>query len=224
MLSIVTFILGPVATNCYLVADPGKGEAAVIDPAWNGQVIVGEARQRGWKIQQLWYTHGHFDHFAGAGEIVRELNPAPTGSPSGEETIGLPGVALHSLDLPLWKNLGGAPFFGVKIDPGPQPTIDLALNQVLSVGDNEFKVLHTPGHTPGHVIFYCSREAILFSGDLIFRRGVGRTDLPGGDWQALVRSIRSYVYALPDETRILAGHGEETNVAEEKRLNPFVPI
>ena len=209
MLEIIPLVLGPVSTNCYLIADPDSGDAAVIDPAWDGQVILAEAQKRGWKIGQLWYTHAHFDHFGGAAEIAEALNP-------------LLIVALHPLDHDLWQNQGGALLFGMRIDPGPEPTVDLVHGQILRLGIIEFEVRHTPGHTPGHVVFYCAKEAVLFSGDLIFQGGVGRTDLPGGDWETLVESIRKHVYTLPDETRILSGHGEETRVGEEKCENPFV--
>jgi len=208
MLEIISFVLGPVSTNCYLIADSDSGDAAVIDPAWDGQVILAEAQKRGWKIGQLWYTHAHFDHFGGAVEIAKGLNPQPM-------------VALHPFEHDLWQNQGGAQLFGMRIDPGPEPTVDLAHDQILRLGNIEFEVRHTPGHTPGHVVFYCATEAVLFSGDLIFQGGVGRTDLPGGDWEALLKSIREQVYTLPDETRILAGHGKETSVGEEKRLSPF---
>jgi glyoxylase-like metal-dependent hydrolase (beta-lactamase superfamily II) len=209
MLEIIPFILGPVSTNSYLIADPDSGDAAVIDPAWDGHIILAEAKKRGWKIGQLWYTHAHFDHFGGAAEIANALNPPPV-------------IALHPLELDLWKNQGGAPFFGMRINPGPEPTVELAHGQNLCLGNNEFEVRHTPGHTPGHVVFYCAKEAVLFSGDLIFQGGVGRTDLPGGDWEALVRSIRKQVFPLPDETRLLSGHGPETSVGAEKRENLFV--
>ena len=209
MLEIISLVLGPVSTNCYLIADPDSGDAVVIDPAWDGQIILAEAQKRGWMIGQLWYTHAHFDHFGGAAEIARVLNP-------------LPMVALHPLDHDLWQLKGGAPLFGIHIDPGPEPTVDLAHGQILRLGNIEFEVLHTPGHTPGHVVYYCPKESVLFSGDLIFQGGVGRTDLPGGDWEALVESIRKQVYSLPEDTRILSGHGEETRVGEEKCNNPFV--
>jgi len=209
MLEIISLVLGPVSTNCYLIADPDSGEAAVIDPAWDGQIILAEAQKRGWKIGQLWYTHAHFDHFGGAAEIANR--PIP-----------LPMVALHPLDHDLWQLKGGAPLFGMHIDPGPEPTVELAHGQILRLGNIEFEVLHTPGHTPGHVVYYCPKESVLFSGDLLFQGGVGRTDLPGGDWEALVESIRKLVYTLPEDTRILSGHGEETTVGEEKAKNPFV--
>jgi len=209
LLEIIPLVLGPVSTNCYLIADPNSGEAAVIDPAWDGQIILAEAQKRDWKIGQLWYTHAHFDHFGGAAEIAEALNP-------------LPIVALHPLDHDLWQNQGGAPFFGMRIDPGPEPTVDLAHNKILRLGNIEFEVRHTPGHTPGHVVFFCAKESVLFSGDLIFQGGVGRTDLPGGDWESLEESIRKQVYTLPDETWILSGHGEKTKVGDEKFKNPFV--
>jgi hydroxyacylglutathione hydrolase len=108
------------------------------------------------------------------------------------------------------------------IDPGPEPTIDLAHGQILHLGNTAFEVRHTPGHTPGHCVFYCMQAKVLFGGDLIFQGGVGRTDLPGGDWEALEASIRMQVYTLPDETRILSGHGEESSVGDEKYKNPFI--
>ncbi len=223
MLEIVPLVLGPVATNCYLIADPKSGEAAVIDPAWDGPVILMEAQKRGWKIGQLWYTHAHFDHFGGAAEIARALktNPDPDGSITPGTSPQLI-VALHPLDRELWRLKGGAPLFGMRIDPGPEPTLELAHCQSLHLGNTTFEVHHTPGHTPGHCAFYCAQSNVLFSGDLIFLRGVGRTDLPGGDWEKLVESIRKQVYTLPEETQILSGHGEETRVGEEKRKNPFV--
>ncbi len=209
MLEIVTFTLGPVQTNAYLVADSDTREAAVIDPAWDGHVILAEARKRGWRISHLWYTHAHFDHIGGAGEIANELNP-------------LPLVALHPADHVLWRAEGGAPLFGFKIDPGPEPTIDLFQGQLLKLGHVEFEVRYTPGHTPGHCVFYVPSDKICFCGDLIFNGSVGRTDLPGGNWEALVHSIETQIYTLPDETRLLSGHGPETTVGKEKKSNPFV--
>jgi glyoxylase-like metal-dependent hydrolase (beta-lactamase superfamily II) len=211
MLEIKPLVLGPVSTNCYLVADPDSSEAAVIDPAWDGEIIVAETRSRGWQICHLWYTHAHFDHFGGAAAITEVINPPPD-------------IALHPLDHDLWQLQGGAPFFGMHIDPGPEPTIDLAHGQILHLGGTAFEVRHTPGHTPGHCVFYCMQAKVLFGGDLIFQGGVGRTDLPGGDWEALEASIRKQVYTLPDETRILSGHGEETTVGDEKYKNPFIRV
>jgi glyoxylase-like metal-dependent hydrolase (beta-lactamase superfamily II) len=209
MLEIVSFTLGPAQTNAYLVADPETKEAVVIDPAWDGHIILAEAQKRGWRIGHLWYTHAHFDHIGGAAEIADALNP-------------LPLVALHPDDHVLWRAGGGGSAFGFDIDPGPEPTIDFQQGQILKLGSSEFEVRHTPGHTKGLCVLYVAAEKVCFCGDLIFKRSVGRTDLPGGDWATLENSIRTQIFTLPDDTRLLSGHGIETTVGEEKRLNPFV--
>jgi hydroxyacylglutathione hydrolase len=209
MLEIVSFTLGPAQTNAYLVADSETKDAAVIDPAWDGQVILEAAQKRGWRIAHLWYTHAHFDHIGGAGAIADALNP-------------LPLVALHPNDHVLWRAGGGGALFGFDIDPGPEPTIDFEHGQILKLGNVQFEVRFTPGHTTGHCILYVSSAGVCFCGDLIFAGSVGRTDFPGGSWEQLEESIRTQVYTLPDVTRLLCGHGAETTVGEEKRNNPFV--
>jgi len=209
MLEIIPFTLGPAVTNAYLVADSETKEAVVIDPAWDGQIILEAAEQRGWRIAHLWYTHAHFDHIGGAGAIADALNP-------------LPLVALHPNDHVLWRAGGGGAVFGFDIDPGPEPTIDFYQGQILRLGSVEFEVRFTPGHTPGHCILYVASEKVCFCGDLIFAGSVGRTDLPGGNWEQLVESIKTQVFNMPDDTRLLSGHGPGTTVGEEKMNNPFV--
>lgn len=209
MLEIVTFTLGPVMTNSYLVADASSGEAVVIDPADEGEKIVQEAQRRGWRIGSIWLTHAHFDHIAGAGGVADNLNPPPP-------------VALHPEDYSLWRMQGGAAFFGMRIDPGPEPTIDLKHGMQLHLGSYVLEVRHAPGHTRGHVIFYCAAQKAAFCGDVIFQGSIGRTDLPGGNYDTLIASIRAQVLSLPDETRLLSGHGPETTVGDERRWNPFL--
>jgi len=209
MLEILSFTLGPAQTNAYLVADSDTKEAVVIDPAWDGHVILKAAQDKGWRIGHLWYTHAHFDHIGGAGAIADALNP-------------LPLVALHPNDHVLWRAGGGAAIFGFDIDPGPEPTIDFVHGQILKLGSYEFEVRFTPGHTTGHCILYVASENICFCGDLIFNGSVGRTDLPGGNWDQLVKSIKENIFTMPDDTRLLSGHGLETTVGYEKRDNPFV--
>ena len=209
MLEIVSFTLGPAQTNSYLVADSETKDAAVIDPSWDGHLILEASQKRGWRIAHLWYTHAHFDHIGGAGAIADALNP-------------LPLVALHPNDHVLWRAGGGGAFFGFDIDPGPEPTIDFYQGQVLRLGSVEFEVRFTPGHTPGHCVLYVPASHVCFCGDVIFAGSVGRTDLPGASWEELEHSIKTQIFTLPDETRLLSGHGPETTVGEEKQSNPFV--
>ena len=209
MLNIITYTLGPVLTNSYLIADNESKDAVVIDPADEGHLIVADAEKKGFRINAVWLTHAHFDHMGGVGELITELG------------YDLP-VALHSDDMPLWRAQGGAPFFGMQINPGPMPSIALNEGEILSVGSYQFEIRHAPGHTPGHVIFYCPSEAVLFCGDVIFQFSIGRTDLPGGDYNTLIQSIQLKILTLPDNTRLLPGHGPETSVGVERVNNPFI--
>lgn len=209
MLEIVRFVLGPVQTNAYLIADSETGAAAVIDPAWEGDTLLTEAGRRGWRIEQVWVTHAHFDHIGGLPDLLAGLDPAPL-------------LALHPLERPLWDAGGGASLFGFSLPPLPNPTLDLSHGQALQLGRFCVEVRHAPGHTPGLCVFYCAEAGVCFCGDLVFQGSVGRTDLPGGDWEALTESIRAQIFTLPDDTRLLSGHGDETTVGEEKMFNPFV--
>ncbi len=209
MLEIVNFTLGMVETNSYLIADPETRDAVVIDPAWEGEKIARKADEKKWQIRQVWHTHAHFDHIAGTIGIVNSIKPPPE-------------LALHSFDLPLWNNQGGAPLFGMVIKTPPEPIILLDDRTELSVGNIHFMVRHTPGHTPGHVVFYAPLEEVVFCGDLIFAGSIGRTDLPGGDFDQLMNSIQKEILMLPDTVRLLSGHGPMTTVGSERRTNPFL--
>lgn len=209
MLNITNLILGPVQTNCYLLSDPTTNTTVIIDPAWDGEDIYKATESNGLKITELWFTHAHFDHLGGVADLCAKLSPQPK-------------IALHADDLPLWKAQGAAPLFGMQIDLGPEPNILLTHGQIIHVGGYELEVRHTPGHTPGHVIYYCQAEAVAFCGDVIFQGSIGRTDLPGSDYQALIESIKMHILTLPDETRLLTGHGAETTVGEERLYNPFL--
>ena len=137
-LIVVPFVLGPVQTNAYLIGDTTSGQAVVIDPAWDGEVIIKEAESQGLRISAIWLTHGHFDHFGGTAGVTAGLShPVP--------------VALHPADLPLWSAHGGAAVFGFgSFDPGPEPSITLEHGMQLSLGSHKFEVRSTPGHTQGH--------------------------------------------------------------------------
>ena len=146
MLTILPFVLGPISTNVYLVADAESGEAVVIDPAADGQFLADEAAKHGWTIGQMWYTHAHFDHFAGGGELAQAL-----------ERPDLP-VALHPADLDLWQNHGLAQALDIHFELGPRPSIDLSVARTLSVGACRFQVRHAPGHTPACVFSTVRRK------------------------------------------------------------------
>jgi hydroxyacylglutathione hydrolase len=208
-LEILQCKLDPMDNNTYLIADNASGQAAVIDPSFNSQGILEKARQRGWRLGAIWLTHAHFDHIAGVSTLHR-LSDTPL-------TTGL-----HTDDLALYRQSGGAGMFGIEMEPGPEPGHLFSHGEMLHLGEEVLEVRHTPGHTPGHVIFYSAALKTAFCGDLIFFRGVGRTDLPGSSHAQLLQSIREQVFRLPKETRLLCGHGPETTVGEELRENPFL--
>lgn len=194
-------------TNCYIVGCEETREGVVIDPGGHPERILAALRKSGLTIRYVLNTHCHFDHMGANAEIV-----AATGAP----------LALHPLEIPLLQARGGAEWFGVPVRESPLPDVELADGQVLELGRLRFRVLHVPGHSPGGVAFYEPDEGVVFDGDVLFADGVGRTDLPGGDWETLVRSIREVLFALPDETVVYPGHGPKTTIAYEKRHNPWV--
>jgi hydroxyacylglutathione hydrolase len=207
-LAIVTFTLGPIENNSYLLGDDQNKEAVVIDPSFESENILEEARKHDLNIKAIWLTHAHFDHIAGV-SIAYKFKPV------------LP-IYLHPEELTLYQNGGGGKRLGFQINPGPEPSVLLSHHQILNVGDHNFEVRHTPGHTPGHVIFYSSEQQLAFCGDLIFYHSVGRTDLLGGNQQTLLTSIYKEVLTLPENTILFSGHGPETTVLEEKNFNPFL--
>jgi hydroxyacylglutathione hydrolase len=206
-LIIATLPVGLIQTNCYVVGCEETKEGAVIDPGGHPERILAEVERYGLTIRYVLDTHAHFDHTDANGAIV--------------EATGAP-LALHPEDLPLLEAAGGAALFGMNADPSPPPDLELGDGDTLEIGTLSFQVLHTPGHTPGHVCFYEPDEGVLFDGDVLFYRGVGRTDLPGGSWQQLLESIQGALFALPDDTVVHSGHGPTTTIGEEKRLNPWL--
>lgn len=202
-----TIHVGITQTNCYVVGCEKTREGAVIDPGGNPKRILKAVEESGLTIRYVLNTHCHFDHMGANAAVV-----AATGAP----------LALHPAELPILQARGGAAWFGVPVKESPMPDVELEDGQVLEVGTLRFQVLHTPGHSPGGVTFYLEEEGVAFDGDVIFQMGVGRTDLPGGDWDTLVRSIQEVLFALPDDTVLYSGHGPETTVGREKRSNPWV--
>lgn len=199
--------LGPTQTNCYLAADPVTRDAVVIDPGWDAPLILKELAAREWQARAVLLTHAHFDHLGAVAEVV-----AATKAPFG----------IHPLELPLMRQRGGAALFGMAIPPCPEPDWLLAPGQPVTAGSLRFEVLFVPGHTVGHVAFHHAPAQVVFSGDVLFQHGIGRTDLPGGDYDTLMSSIREVLLALPDETTVCSGHGPLTTLGAERRENPFL--
>ena len=211
-LEIVRLTLGPLPNNVYLLGDQDTGDAVVIDPSYDSQLVLARAEALGWTLRQIWLTHAHFDHMAGTAALVGAFDPP------------LP-IGLHPDELDWYHNEGGAGMFGMSIQQPPDPAILFKEGMPLSLaqgGEPAAKVLLAPGHSPGHVMFYCPSLGALFCGDVIFREGIGRTDLEGGSMEGLLKSIREKVFTLPDETRLLPGHGPESTVGHEKDYNPFL--
>lgn len=205
---VVTLTNGTFAENCFLVADPERGEAVIIDPGEESDLFLARVRAEQWTLRAVWLTHAHLDHVAGVAAVK-----AATGVP----------VHLHPADRPLYDGVPQqARMFGLTADPPPPPDADLADGATLTVGGCSFTVMHTPGHSPGGVTF--AGHGIAFVGDALFAGSVGRTDLLGGDTRTLLASIRDRLFDLPNATIVYAGHGPATTIGEEKRSNPFVKL
>lgn len=204
-----TFMLGPLQNNTCLLGDPLTRQAVIVDPSLGCESILPGLLAENWQITRIWLTHAHFDHTAGIESLCCALGAQ------------LP-IGLHPADLPLYQDGGGAKQFGIHNQPGPEPSFEFQHGQTLLIGNSSVEVRHTPGHTPGHVIFYLPSASTVLVGDVIFAGSVGRTDLEGGSHRQLIESIRTQVLSLPPATRLISGHGPATSVANESRFNPYL--
>lgn len=199
--------VGQIGTNCYLAGCEQTKEGVVIDPGDEAERILAEVKALGLTIKYILNTHAHFDHIMANDPLVKAL--------------GVP-LAIHPLELPLLRQNGGAALFGMFAPPSPEPEIQLAEGDTITFGSHTFQVLFTPGHTPGHVSFYEATVGIIFDGDVLFAGGIGRTDLPGGDYETLMASINHKLMVLPDETVVCSGHGPVTTIGRERTTNPWL--
>ena len=205
-LEVVALPNGQFVENCYLVADTGTREAAIIDPGEESARFLAELKARGWSLQAIWLTHAHIDHIMGVGAVHRA-----TGAP----------IYLHPLDRPLYDALPQfGSWVGMRLEPAPPPQFELVAGQMLRVGTIDFTVKLTPGHSPGSVSFH--GHGMIFGGDVLFNGSVGRTDLPGGDAATLMTTIQSEFLSLPDTTVVHSGHGPDTTIGVERLTNPFL--
>jgi glyoxylase-like metal-dependent hydrolase (beta-lactamase superfamily II) len=207
-----TFPAGPLGCNCSIVADPESKEALVVDPGGDVEDIVARLQARGLVTKAIVHTHTHFDHVGGTAALQRATS-AP--------------ARIHEADEYLYSILPiQVAMFGM---PGSPETCELDTwltdDESIAIGALRVRVIHTPGHTPGSCCFDVrtgDEDAVLFAGDTLFRGSVGRTDLWGGDHDALLRSVRSKLLTLPEPTRVVCGHGDGTTIGREKRGNPYV--
>lgn len=206
-----TLHVGQLGTNCYLIADRGTKEGAIIDPGGDVDRILDSVDDL--CIKYVINTHAHFDHTLGNGGVMQALS-------DHQETA--PELVAHSRAAPLLSAGGGAAVFGFRSVPSPTPDRFVKDGDVLVLGQLTLCILYTPGHSSGSISLYCAASKLLFVGDVLFRQGVGRTDLHGGDWAALMDSIRNRLFILPDETVVYPGHGPSTTIGEEKRMNPWI--
>lgn len=201
---------GVASTNCFLIADEIARQAVMFDaPDHTTQPLLDEAAKRGWDLVGLWLTHGHFDHFADHAVVRRKFPHAR--------------IIIHAADAPKAANPDmQTRMFGLPLAIPPlHPDANVIDNQKLQLGNLEVVVIHTPGHSPGHVAYHFPKDELLVGGDLIIGGSVGRTDLPDSNPSQLQASIRR-IMQLPPATRLLGGHGPLTTLADERANNPWV--
>jgi len=210
VIQIHTFSGGGFGENGYVVGFEENGLGVVIDPGAAASSMAHFIREEGITLEAILLTHAHLDHVEGV-PAIRELAPdAP--------------IYLHKDDRRLYDGAEAQAraFNFPLVGPLPPPDRELDHGDILKFGSCEFQVRFAPGHAPGHVIFYLKDEGLAFVGDVVFQGGIGRADLMGGDFHQLMESIHAQVLSLPDETRLLSGHGPETTVGWERRTNPFL--
>ena len=203
---LIRLVVGPLQVNCFILADEKTKDAVVIDPGDDAGDILKVIKDKGLKVKYIVNTHGHFDH-VGANKAVKDA--------TGAELL------IHEGDAPL---LASAPkqsaAFGMNSASSPPADRYVKHGDLILAGEVSLKVLHTPGHSPGGISLL--EQGMVFTGDALFAGSIGRTDFPGGDLMTLLRSIKTNLMTLPDDTRVFSGHGPGSTIGEERRENPFL--
>ncbi len=199
--------LGPIGTNGYIIHDDATRRGAVIDPGGDAPRVLAALNQLGVTPEAIVATHAHFDHIGAVRELV-EATKAP--------------FLLYEAELPVLQVAAerASTLFGIHVPQPPPPDRLVRHGDILTLGGSRFRAVHTPGHSPGHMCLM--GDGVAFVGDVIFQGGIGRSDLPGGDYDTLMRSIATHILPLPDDTLLYNGHGPATTVGQERRTNPFL--
>jgi len=203
-----SFPVAPLQCNCTLIGDEQSGECIVIDPGADAERVFARANELNLRVRQILLTHGHIDHVFHVATL-RQLTNAP--------------VLMHEADVALIEMMATqSAWLAMDAPETVHPDVLLEDGQIVGLPALPAQVLHTPGHSKGSVCFYFDSIKLLVAGDTLFAGSVGRTDLPGGNAAELIHSIRTHLLVLPDEVRVITGHGPATTIGEEKRYNPFL--
>jgi glyoxylase-like metal-dependent hydrolase (beta-lactamase superfamily II) len=211
MLNVAFFTFNPFQENTYIISN-NENQCWIIDPGMYDEneieAVTLYITEKQLKPQAIINTHAHLDHIFGAQALMDKYN-IPFG--------------MHEKELPV-LNRGSetAAMFGIRWNDVPKPSFFIKEGEPLQLGDDALQVFFTPGHSPGSISFYYPKGNWLIAGDVLFNGSIGRTDLPGGDFDTLISSIRTQLFTLPGETTVLSGHGPETTIAAEKESNPFL--
>ncbi len=210
-MQIITFTFNPFFENTYILFDETR-EAVIIDPGCyttqEKEKLHNFIREKKLIIKEILLTHAHIDHLCGLGETARIYKKTPR-IPAGEIEM-YQQMEIQSV------------MFQFPVEALPEPSADLQEGKKISFGNTELEVMECAGHSPGHVVFFHKKQKILIGGDVLFKQSIGRTDLPGGNHELLIRNIKTKIFPLGEEVIVYPGHGPITTIGEEKRYNPFL--
>ena len=204
-------VVTPFMQNARIVYDARSKEAVVIDPGGEAEKINEALKKLSLSCSEIWLTHSHLDHCGGVSDLIEMTKARLVANPIEKS------MREHVTDIAAMYGIPGGYFKNC-----PEPDISVQGGEKLKMGDYEFEVIFTPGHSPGHVSFLNRKNGIIISGDVLFAGGIGRTDLPGGDYQILMRTIYNQFLTLPDATKVWCGHGDDTTIGSERLENPFL--
>ena len=210
MLSITTIPVTVFAQNARILSCSVTKECVIVDPGGDADEIIRNVSKQGLSCKAVWLTHSHLDHCAGVAPLLEHYKVPLVGHPNeAQMRAAVSSIAMmYGLPPSEWPNC-------------PEPTEYLSGGETVRVGQCSARVLFTPGHSPGSISFYFENDGVLLCGDVLFQGSIGRTDLPGGNHQQLIDTIRRELFVLPDTTRVLSGHGDDTTIGTERVSNPY---